>query len=306
MIIYGEYLFLENFIAGYWIIRVTGRLCGRRPPVARCVAGSALCGIFAFVIFADIPHAAGLMADAAFALVIAAAVFRPAGIAAAVRIGAVFFAASFLAGGAAMAFMFAAGECGTVCGGILYIGRSVYIWMAAGAAAGGILGGALCRFVRERAARCTELAEVTAYVAGRRFVCKGKIDTGNYLREPLAGRPVSLAACSLAAEMLAEMTETELAARVLAVPYSSVGCSSGLLAALRIDRLTVKYETAAGSRTAETKDAVIGLYEGEFSGGEDEESYRMLLNPETAACEGDYSYEKNIVRIAQIIHKPVA
>lgn len=55
MDVYGEYLFIENFMAGYGIIRLTALMCGRRPSYARMACGAFLCGMFAFILFVNIP-----------------------------------------------------------------------------------------------------------------------------------------------------------------------------------------------------------------------------------------------------------
>ena len=45
MVIYGEYLFAENFIAGLLLILLTGKVAGYMPSAARALAAAVLCGI---------------------------------------------------------------------------------------------------------------------------------------------------------------------------------------------------------------------------------------------------------------------
>ena len=51
MVIYGEYLFVENFIVGGLLLALTGKLTGRIPSWKRLLAGAALCGASSFIIF---------------------------------------------------------------------------------------------------------------------------------------------------------------------------------------------------------------------------------------------------------------
>ena len=51
MVIYGEYLFIENFIAGLLLIFLTGKLTGRMPAKIRILLAAVLCGLSGFIIF---------------------------------------------------------------------------------------------------------------------------------------------------------------------------------------------------------------------------------------------------------------
>ena len=54
MVVYAEYLFLENFITGLIILYFSGRICGRKTKKIRLCAGGALCGLFSFTLFVNI------------------------------------------------------------------------------------------------------------------------------------------------------------------------------------------------------------------------------------------------------------
>ena len=54
MEIYGEYLFLENFITGILLLLLTGRLSGEHPVKIRLFAGGLICGMSGFLILLPI------------------------------------------------------------------------------------------------------------------------------------------------------------------------------------------------------------------------------------------------------------
>ena len=125
MDVYGEYLFIENFAAGYGIIRLTAVMCGRRPSCARVACGAAFCGVFAFILFINIPKIIEFGAGIFFSALLVFIVFSPDHLKNELRITAVFYIVSFMTGGAAIAFIFASGCSGAVSNGIFYIGERV-------------------------------------------------------------------------------------------------------------------------------------------------------------------------------------
>ncbi len=80
MTIYAEYLFAENFIAGFGIIRLTAMLCGRLPGRGRTAAGAALCGFFSFIILLNLSGIMTLIYELIFILCVTEISFGPVGI----------------------------------------------------------------------------------------------------------------------------------------------------------------------------------------------------------------------------------
>ena len=77
MVVYGEYLFAENFIAGGLLLWLTGRMTGYRPRPGRLALAAAVCGAGSFIIFVPL---AGLLSAAvriAIGVVAALAAFGP-------------------------------------------------------------------------------------------------------------------------------------------------------------------------------------------------------------------------------------
>ncbi|MBE6036029.1 MAG: hypothetical protein E7223_00170 [Clostridiales bacterium] len=228
MVIYGEYLFLENFLAGWFLLAVTGKLCGpagnrrSRPAGAaqrqlqaaegrsalgrrrmrrrggRLVLGAAACGLYSFTLFLEpLGFLPGLLLKLTFAWAVTAFCFGTE-----LRFPAVFLLVSLALGGLVTGLLFLCEAPGLTYGGGIYIGPRAYGRVAFAMA---LACGALWRFavfleqkklLRSRLCR----AEVTAF--GKRLTLRGFFDTGNLLKDPLTGRPVYLLAPEAAAALL--------------------------------------------------------------------------------------------------------
>lgn len=94
----------------------------------------------------------------------------------------------------------------------------------------------------------------------------GLRDTGNQLREPVFGRPVSVADLQAVEELL------DKDAKLFYIPYHSVGKDSGILPGLTLDSMSIQRET----RIQRIEHPVIAISrEPVSSQGE----YQILLNP---------------------------
>lgn len=288
MDVYGEYLFVENFMAGYGIIRLTALMCGRRPSYARMACGAALCGVFAFILFINIPRMIEFAAGILFSAMLVYIVFSPGHIRNEIKLTAAFYIVSFLTGGAAIAFIFASGCGGVVSNGIFYIGDHIWFFMITGAGAAAAMLAGLVRFIKRSAVRCDTLAKVSVEIMGKTVECIAKIDTGNYLREPVSGKPVSIIEKSAAERAWGELYRNHmLDNRLRAVPYSSVGKEHGSMMAVRCDRLVIDRGAGAADASSTSnarkiflQNVYIGIYDGVFSSDGDEEKYTLLLQPE--------------------------
>jgi stage II sporulation protein GA (sporulation sigma-E factor processing peptidase) len=275
--VYGEALFIENFMVGYGIIRLTGIMCGRKPSKPRVAAGAVFCGLFAFILFINIPRTVEMISGILFAVAVVYIVFDPAGLKSTFRLAAVFYMVSFLTGGTVIAVIYASGCRGVVSNGIFYIGRRVYIFMAAGITTAVIMGGSMVKFLRKSAIRSDETVWISIDVMGKKINCRGKIDTANYLKEPLSGKPVSIIEKEVAELAWGELLKNHmLDNRLRVIPYTSLGCSGGNIMALRCDNMVIEREKGR----IYLRNVYVGLYEGSFLGDESEESYSVLLQPE--------------------------
>jgi stage II sporulation protein GA (sporulation sigma-E factor processing peptidase) len=218
-----------------------------------------------------------MMAGVLFAVAIVYIVFDPAGLKSIFRLAAVFYMVSFLTGGTVIAVIYASGCKGIVSNGIFYIGHRVYVFMAAGITAAAVMGESMVKFLRKSAIRSDETVWISIEVMGKKVNCRGKVDTANYLKEPLSGKPVSIIEKEAAESAWGDLLKNHmLDNRLRVIPYTSLGCSGGNIMALRCDNMVIEREKGR----IYLRNVYLGLYDGEFSGDESEESYSVLLQPE--------------------------
>ncbi len=115
------------------------------------------------------------------------------------------------------------------------------------------------------------------YFGERRIVVDGFIDTGNRLKEPITGKAVHILKKD-AAESLMSGEDKPMS---FLVPYHAVGTESGLLTAIRIDRMELVAEDE--SRTVMMR-PLFGLYQGKLSSNDE---YQLILHAETKNGQGE-------------------
>lgn len=109
--------------------------------------------------------------------------------------------------------------------------------------------------------------KVELYLGHGKYEINGMIDTGNGLRDPISGLPVSILDRTTAKRLLGE----ERVENVRYIPYQTIGKKAGVLPVLQIDKMCVYRDTECW-----TSQPLIGISEEErFAGGE----YEMILNP---------------------------
>lgn len=265
MTIYGEYFFLENFIAGVAFAYTTQLIAGRpsrmKSGVLRLIISGALAGTYAFIIFIDISPPILFISVAAFCLLQSLVLFScprqrrirrisdKSGIKRIWGSALIYFLVTVLYGGMTGAIL---NLCGprynlkgfagaTVVGsGAIYLEPVTYLGvMAAGTVAAMTVSIAVKVFKEKRISRETR---VTAEVSfdGKVWRLEGLIDTGNRLKDPITGKPVCLIGQELLDEMVGERENRD--SRYVMIPYVTVG-NRGILQGYRADSLQVSGRT---------------------------------------------------------------
>lgn len=139
--------------------------------------------------------------------------------------------------------------------------------------AGTVMAAAFLRYAGRRLERLFRLEGTVAVRLqwGERTeeVC-GLIDSGNHLKEPFTGKPVSIIDADCARKLLGEDWENQRG--FLLIPYHSIGTEEGWLQGVTIDRM---YVLASGEE-AVINGPVLAVYKGHVSAGE---QYQMILHP---------------------------
>lgn len=125
--------------------------------------------------------------------------------------------------------------------------------------------------LRESTGLSSQLYDVTLYVDEEEIItCKGFMDTGNCLKDPIRGWPVIVVDKDLLSEMFMHIQANRLES-ICVIPYVSVGKEHGLLYGIRIPKVIIK-------NTQEevcTKNVVAALSEHGFLNTKE---YRALLH----------------------------
>lgn len=233
MVIYGEYLFLENFISGLIIIYFTEKIAGCPAGRLRLLLCGLLCGAFSFTMFASLPGTVSAGLKLLFAMAAAAVAFGWKGLRQTAVLAAVFLIVTVFYGGTAVALLSFFGWQGVADGAGVYLPGATYLTVSAAAIGALLFLRLTVSLIRTKRQSGRRLVETSVSMGGRTWQLTGFIDSGNLLREPLSGRPVALVGKALMEEMLDGLSDTDV--RYAAVPYRAVGTERGLLDGWRAD-----------------------------------------------------------------------
>ena len=251
MVIYGEYLFVENFIVGGLLLALTGKLTGRIPSWKRLLAGAALCGASSFIIFLPLTGALSTAIRLGAGIVTSAAAFGRHEL---LRKSALLLILTFLSGGAVMALLLWQQEPAITHQGIIYIDAITYFKLICF----GILAFGLTYWfvalIRRKNKDIAIRGMVSMVIDDKNYDFNGYVDSGNSLREPVTGKPVVLLD-KKGAEKL-PFKPSDLWDRYAVIPYRTVGVECGYLESVRSDKIIFDKKISEG--------AFIAFYDGNF------------------------------------------
>jgi len=277
--IYAEYLFIQNFAAGLLILLLTGRICGRSAGRFRLILGSVSCGLYSFAILIEMSWIVSILSKLIFSqllIVYTFAVLQNRQISkinkfkTGIKILITFYIISFFMGGITIAGMYLGGFKGITANGAVYIESATYFNVVAGILATWLIGSIFAGYIKERTLTEKMYRSVTIEIEDMKWKLDAMIDTGNFLKEPITGKPVAII-CRSAAEEIFKSGKVAHE-RFLAIPYKAIGRPEGALAGFTADRVIIDEKI--------TKDMVLAVYEGEFNQTKEGNMYRLLLNRE--------------------------
>ena len=274
MVIYSEYLFLENFLTGGLLLILTARMAGDRPGRLRILMGGLLSGAGGFTIFIPLSGVEGAATRLALVAAVCTVVFaeRPLKPKKLLNRIVLFLALTFLSGGAAMAFTLWRQIPAVSGNGALYLEPLTYGTLICLAVPAFGLTYIFVKLVRKRQMETITRGKVCLTIKGMVYSFEALADSGNSLREPLTGRPAALIDRKGAAKLSFRPEDAEtgrdetMADRLVVIPYKAVGTEKGILKGIRTDSITF--------REKEMKGAVLAFYDGDFG------DFEVLLSRE--------------------------
>lgn len=132
---------------------------------------------------------------------------------------------------------------------------------------GGLLLEWLVGFLVKRSEKVSSEYTVIVKTKQGDVTLKALCDTGNNLRDPFYGEPVSVVLSDKLANLLADNSSYHL------IPYSALGNENGVIPVVRIDRLKIMGQ--GGTRIVERP--LLALYSGSFSRNTD---YEFIIHPD--------------------------
>lgn len=267
MTVYGEFLFLENFITGLLILALTGKLCGRRRSWSGLLLGGLMCGAYSFILFVPMVWPAALASKLIFSLAVILAAFGFGSKPLYWKTVAVFYIVSFLMGGITVGLMCFIKVPGLAANGSVYLHGPTWLQVAAGILATWLLGSWLAEFIRGKLQKDKVFTDIKVEIAEKNWEMRAFVDTGNFLREPISGQPAAILSASYGQKILDEMKDS-LVCRGCVIPYRSVG-QRGLLSGIRTDRVIVDGKTI--------EKIVLAISKEDFACWRGEENYDVLL-----------------------------
>ena len=278
MVVYGEYIFLENFITGGIILCFTAKAAGEPLKILRGILCSLCCGAYAFTMFITVSPLLGFLGKMGFVLLISLLAFGKKSMKRVLLFGALFFTVTILYGGVAIAFLGMFSWEGAVSTGGVYMPAATYMTITAAASFGALFIRLVISLVKVRRKQMRTEVTVILQLGEVSWELTGFIDSGNFLSEPFTGKPVAVVRREVMEKLLQTMEMPQ--ARYTAVPYHTVGTEKGVLDGYRIDALTVLSQTV--------KKPVLAVCEGKefLSGGK---GNGQILLPESMLERGIYA-----------------
>lgn len=253
MVVYGEYLFLENFVAGVAFAVTSKLIAGFESGKLRIILSGVLSGIFPFVVFLNLSGASVVALTLAFSMIQAVVLFGIKSPGKLIVCGFIYLLVTILYGGITIAII-----------NLLRLPILTYGPIIAGGAVAVMAVAAAISIVREKKIDTATRVRVDVDFDGKQWELDGLIDTGNYLRDPFGGKPVALVSHDLLVMMTEHLEDREI--RKMPIPYKSVGVTGGLLWGYRANSIQV------GNKVLHKP--IVGEFPAYFS---DTDNFQILL-----------------------------
>ena len=300
MVIYAEYLFLENALTGGLILLLTAEISGLRCKKMFLVLGSILCGIYSFILFWDSLHPLlALLSKFVFSFALMLIVFQPKTLQRLARITLVFYLISFAMGGITIGLLYFLGIKGVTQNSSIYMNGYGYVAVMSGCVLTYWIFRRFAAFIKGRMIRERIYADVEISMEGRKETLRGIVDTGNFLADPVSGKPVFLISEKGAQKLFPEEILQEIvsgdrtehmyerlmnsgyATRIRLIPYRTVGEGKGYFIGIRTDFIRINIHNYGEKRSTSviSEGAVLAINRGLFSGGQSCEECSILLHP---------------------------
>ncbi len=259
MTIYGEYLFIQNYIVTFVLLLLTARLTGYMPSLSRLAIGAFWGAMCSFIIFLNMTPALSILVRVAIGFICVCITF---GIRNLLKTTALYYILTFLSGGMVLAISMWIQRPVISHQGIIYMESFTYLKiMCLGVLAFGFTYWFI-KFIRKANVGTCVRGKVTLVMDGNTYLFRGFVDSGNSLKDPIFHRPVILIDQKGAKKL--HFSPKNFPEKFALVPYRAVGTDCGLLESVRIDKVIFEKK--------ETKGVFLAFYKGTF------DDYEILMS----------------------------
>lgn len=269
MIVYGDILFVENFITGAALIYISSMIFGESfdsvRKKGRLAIGGFMCGAFSLTVFLPLKGAVIMALEAAFAILVCLEVFGRDRVL--LRALSLVLTTCF-AGGMIMALLLASGSRGIYTAAGIYTGEMKASLLAVFFCLAAVTMRQIIKTVSRKKFQKEHFVIAVIRQGEKSIETRAFLDTGNDLREPVSGRPVAIACRALWSQM--EEGEFIKEERMALVPYDSLG-RKGIIQAVRVDDIVTEGK-AVGSCFIGKGETVADF------GGRGSEEFQLLLS----------------------------
>ena len=233
MIVYGEYLFVENMIVGMVILFFTGKFMGENIGKFRFIFCGICCGLYAFVLFISISGMLSFAGKLLFSMMIVRVAFGKRPLVQIVEKAVVFFLFTVMYGGIALAMLTSFGWTGVTAVSGIYLPMATYVTILAAACGSAWLIRFFLQCIKAKRMEQRVMLKTEVKFGHISRTLMGLIDSGNALKEPITGNPVCIVRKSFMDELLKDVECAEF--RYTVIPYQAVGVAKGILEGYRAD-----------------------------------------------------------------------
>ena len=259
MTIYGEYLFIQNYIITFLLLILTASLTGYMSKHIRLCIGSLWGAACSFVILLKMTPALSVVVRVVVGFICILITFGRKDL---LKTTALYYVLTFCSGGMVLAISMWIQRPVISHQGIIYMETFTYLKvLCLGVLAFGFTYWFI-KFIRKANVGTAVRGRVTLVMEGHTYFLKGFVDSGNSLKDPFLHRPVIIIDQKGAKKL--HFFPKKFPEKFGLIPYKAVGTDYGLLESVRIDKIIFEKKTIEG--------IYLACYEGDFG------DYEVLMS----------------------------
>ena len=276
MTIYIDLIFLENIFMNLIIIYATAIILKKELKIIRIALGSIIGAIYACVYYiSNLEIYSNIILKIILSLVIVYISFNSKTIKGFLKELLIFYLTSFTFGGVTFALLYFISPKDI----IFQDGVLVGIYPLKMILIGGLIGFIIIiisfKSIKNKIAKKDMACIIKIKIKEKEVTAKAIIDTGNFLKEPLTGKPVVIVEKNLLENIIpgdllnglekiiseTNNLEEKYLSKIKLIPFTALGTENGLLLGIKPDEFTINYQ----EKENQIKDVIIGIYDKKLS-----------------------------------------